>query len=1363
MLTKDIYGKKLSNSFNSAISSYAQFVKPKITIKLLDSRHLTLSNSIINNDSHIYDVTFNSTNDTILIPIYNFSNGCTIKFTSVPANSNINANQEYYIVNANTTSRLYKLSTTSGGSAINITANGNATVDNSTVNTLGYYFTEKQALNGFERQSFTWAVCDAKEKDGTVIKADGTWHALPSNLDDNYEYGWWTKSKSQANGVFASSPTLTIPIEPTKINKIKIVTSEFYGQVKQCTVVISNTTYGNLLNKVLTFDNDEFYKEITINSNIAITSNYIADQISISIDSTKNGNDHGRIQEICPYYEVDITDYIMNFSLDRTRDVHESSLPIGGSQSSKVSITIDNTTKDWNIFNTNSKYGKYMAKDLKVNIAAGWRIKKTEDSISQTTLRSNISNSSTSISVIDTDILPVGGVDNYFIITIDPDTDNEEIILCNTITDNTTITVVQRGYASTTAVSHTTGAVVRFDPYEYVPMGEFYIDEWSTSANDMSVSISASDYGKFLNEKTLTKGFLFSSTQVGEVVENLLLRSNFPKKNIKYIKRYSKDISAKGGVARYTFNEGAIDRDGVKIELDESLRCRFWGMSAGEEYNYQNIYADILDKQLTTEDLAKNLKAYTPASYTALSKDISTSYLGNVGSVCLNNYFFTSDQNSTEYKKYFNGVIDGYYIPATDGNQDLIVDIQNGGARVFLDDTLISSNWKENTTLTSISAYTYRGNSFLNLTAGTPYRLRIEFFHGSGDGNFILRLYKNNSTLTNKTLVTNAETRTTSAKDTIGSRDASFLTSTADFNHHQNDGIYYSNCALTQVSGIVSENNNYSSTLSDGGYIRIPNHSSISISEKNFSYEIFAKFENGVFSGTGEYLSSWSNATPTSGFEFYSNTSGHGLKIISSSGVQTVSNSTILGDSYFAHIIATYNANTKLLSYYLDGELAGSTTVSGTIATQASDITIGGRGSSFTSGAPVAPSLTRDFTIDEFAIYKKCLSSDDILERYYSSQIESLELFQYLYGVDETIRQSIDEISLAGLGRFYIDEENNARYEHYKRFYEPFIAQHSEIQYDFSDSTNILGSDLQVQLQANKVTVKVPQVKIESDVDASLWQAEDPTTLLATDLQADLNVGETYMTVSSTVSPDFYNSGYVIVDNEIIKYNSKNGNQFLDLTRAQLGTVEANHVVGAKVREVKIYQLKFDKAPAFSIKAPLVAAISREEPDLINILKFDPTPYSAELILAASNSVPVGGMVYVEGKDPEDNALPYYTTIAGIPVLSSENSEQASDQVESLNDNIRKYGLKEIIIDNKFITNIDYAKELCKFIIDNISDPVPIINLDIMSVPTLQLGDRIRITTLDAFDIINGEYWVVSQNFSYADSISHNLVLRKAN
>jgi hypothetical protein len=45
--------------------------------------------------------------------------------------------------------------------------------------------------------------------------------------------------------------------------------------------------------------------------------------------------------------------------------------------------------------------------------------------------------------------------------------------------------------------------------------------------------------------------------------------------------------------------------------------------------------------------------------------------------------------------------------------------------------------------------------------------------------------------------------------------------------------------------------------------------------------------------------------------------------------------------------------------------------------------------------------------------------------------------------------------------------------------------------------------------------------------------------------------------------------------------------------------------------------------------------------------------------------------------------------------------------------------------------------------------------------PRIQLGDRIKISSMDSFDIINGEYWVISTDCVFSDSPSQSIVVRK--
>ena len=1299
MIKNDIYGKPLSTFFSSAISGYSQVVKPKITIDLLDSRHL--SNVVITNtDAH-------------------------------------------------------------------------------TVNTkgsLGYYFTHNQLVNGYEQEAFPWAVCDAKEKDGSVIKADGRFHATPANLKSEYEFGWWSKTKSQANGVFASSPTLTITFDERKVNKVRVITSESLGQIKEFRIRVQSSTFVDLLDKTVTLADDEYYKDFYLKSTNASNASYNAAKIILTVISTKNGTDVARIHEVAPIYELDITDQVIDYSVSRSRDTHESSLPIGGTQSPKVTIKLDNTSKEWNAFNQTTGYGKYMKKDVKVNVATGWRIKKTDDVISHTHLANSLSNSATSMTVLDTAIFPSGGPAGSFTITIDPDNDNREIILCNAVTGTDTVSFLERGYYDSDPIAHDDSAIVQFDPYEYVDMGTYYVDEWSSSSSDMTTTIQASDFSKFLSEKNLTNGFLVENSTVGNGVLNLLMQSNFPRSKFKQTSAYSKDGLNYGAIATYSFSENAIDKTGANLSNDSTvpngLRARFWGMKSDKLQEYKDIKVDVLEKNLSIEDRMAGSKSFSTPDKTVLT----TVAPGSVShALNYSNYTFTSILTSGTFTKYFNGVVDGYYIPLTAGNQDLMLRIANGGARVYLDDLLIIDSKKDATSSTDVSAYTFRGNSFLNLEAGIPYRLRIEFWHGSGEANFSIALYKGSSSLV-YTLIPDSEVKPFAARDALGSRNSnealgSYSIGNVALSHHQNDGFISSNVQLAYADSVTTEQNNRGVLLIDNGYIRIPNHSSIAISEKDFSIELIAKFYSGHFtSGDGEYLTTWSNSNPSNGYEFFfQNDNFHGIKIKTSSGFYSATGTTEFTNNNFYHIVATYSADDKKLKYYVNGVIEGQTTLVGNIVTQTSDISIGGRGASFTAGTGESGiAVGRDFILDEFALYKKTLSGTEVLNRYISSQVDTPQVFPFLYSGIGHIREAMDAITLSDLGRFYIDEEGYARYESYNRFFEGAIDQHANVQYTINDSSDIISSDYTNQLQTNKVIVKVNKV---ANVDAGtqpLWSAPSPTTLAVVKLTADILVADTLIPVSNTTDPVFANTGYLAmsktvdgeVKTEIIKYKSKTATSFLEVERAQFDTTALEFSANTKVRESRYFQISFDKTPAIGVNQPFIIGINDENPDLINILKFEYGAYTANLVISASDTNDYGSIVYAQGKNPVSEKE-YFTSVSGIPVAELSNIEQISDQKQLLEDNIRKYGLKELTIDSPYITSLEHANKIAKFIIDKMGDPVPIINVSVMAIPTIQLGDRIKIGALDAFDIIDGEYWVTSQEFSYGESISHSLILRK--
>jgi hypothetical protein len=346
------------------------------------------------------------------------------------------------------------------------------------------------------------------------------------------------------------------------------------------------------------------------------------------------------------------------------------------------------------------------------------------------------------------------------------------------------------------------------------------------------------------------------------------------------------------------------------------------------------------------------------------------------------------------------------------------------------------------------------------------------------------------------------------------------------------------------------------------------------------------------------------------------------------------------------------------------------------------------------------------------------------------------------------------------MGRIYIDENDKAKYEHFYRFFEPSIDQHANVQSYFSDSTNIINSNYNVALQCNKVVIPIASIQTSTNAVQSLWIAPDGSSLATTKLTSNLTSNANVAYVSTTLDPVYSETGYIKINSEIIKYISKTATSFNGLERAQFQTTAASHSINDKVRESRYYDIKFDKSPAYNVKAPFISAILFENPKKVEITRYLPYPYGAEMILSASEDSEVGGLVFLQGTDPLTK-YPYATVLSGTAVVMSEQNVQVKEQSASLADSIKKYGVKDITIQSPFITDSVHAKKLADFIIEKTQIPVPIINLDVTAMPKIQLGDRIRVTNLSALDISNTDYWVISHNTTIGDNVSQNLVLRK--
>lgn len=1287
MIKNDIYGKELSNSFNSKINAPVQRIKPKVLVNFLDTRHCT-NLSIATNSPHA----------------------------------------------------------------------------SNTEQSLGYYFDTSQVANGWARESYTWAVCDSKDYDGKIICADGTRYAMPSSKEYNLEFGWWSASISTSSlhptyggYSFAVNPYIEMTFDAQKANLIKVSTPEFSGPIHTYRIIVKSNDSGvpdPLLDQIVTIPTGQYYAEHNLPFDLGHENVYY---VKVEVLSTKNPLDHARIQEIDVIYQEDLSDYVITYSHTKSRDVHSSSLPIAGTDSGSLNLELDNTSKDFNTLDPNSKFGKYMTKDLKIYVTSGWQIVKSKDAIVNKKLRSLISSNDLQLYITDIDNLPSGGSGNYFVLEIDYDNENRELVLCSSSQNTYFVTIAQRGFGNTQARSHAFDASIRFDTFEYTPYLELFVDEWSSATASMTVSVTTTDLAKYMNEKMYTKGFFIEKSTIPSACEQLLMFTNFPKKQIQLINRFERTAKSNNAIVHFDFNESTKDRSGNNITVSDGLRARFFAVSENTSSKVKDITADALDRELSELEKALGETFFISPDYVALSPSISddTDLALNLSS------FSFTDFSGANKSDFFNCVFDGFYIPLETGEQYLGLNIENGGARIYLDDCLILNQWRFITTAPG-APYTAESDH-LELVAGKPYKIRIEAFHQTGDFGITLLSAVGNAALTE---VDKERCKTVAVLDKLGCRNPPITPASVDRNRNHNHALYLGGASIGIPGGLTSNQENFCAVFGDSKYARIPydlsydlpNSSSPNYKGGSWSIELVIKTTQ-AYSGDGEYFSNYSNSTPSSGIEFFNNSAGNGVKVITSSGQVVASQTGTLSTTDWSHIFVTCNGSK--IFYYVNGEEKANATITGTVSSWTNkDFTIAGRGSRFQTGSgEVAPSTIRDIYFDEVFFYRDYFDDHFVSHRYTEMTMQPMSVFPFLFGNEITVREIIDDITLADLGRLYIDELGIAKYEPYNAFFEPSIDQHANVQLVLDDN-NIISADFNVQLQANKVVVKLSGVSSNLAGVQSLWRAPDPTTLAVVNLEANVSSTANTLIVSTTTDPPFSKAGYLVIDNEIIKYNNKTPNSFLQIERAQFGTTAAVHNANTLVREVRYWDVKYDKAPAFNVKSPFITGIQFESPEQIVVLKYEAGPYSAKLVIGASNTVPSGSIVFAEGTNPLTEKVAY-TAISGIPVVIVEQSSQIQEQSAEISNSIRLNGLKEIVIENRFITDFDHAQKIANFIINKMSTPVPLVNLTSIPTPKNVVGDKIRISSLDAFGIVNGDYWILSKNYVFSESPSQILLLRK--
>lgn len=198
--------------------------------------------------------------------------------------------------------------------------------------------------------------------------------------------------------------------------------------------------------------------------------------------------------------------------------------------------------------------------------------------------------------------------------------------------------------------------------------------------------------------------------------------------------------------------------------------------------------------------------------------------------------------------------------------------------------------------------------------------------------------------------------------------------------------------------------------------------------------------------------------------------------------------------------------------------------------------------------------------------------------------------------------------------------------------------------------------------------------------------------------------------------------------------------------------------IRSKVREARYYDIEYDQVPAINVKYPFLTAVIFDK--TVEIDSFEADRFKAKLLISAKESVAAGSTIVLEGTDPTTE-LDNFFAIAGIPLVEESATTEIEEYATENSGAIRRHRIKELTIDNRFIQNKVYAETIASFLIEHFKNEVPILNIQTIGVPQLELGDRIEIAEFDQLDLQGTQFWILSNSIAYDGGLSMSMMLRE--
>jgi hypothetical protein len=150
--------------------------------------------------------------------------------------------------------------------------------------------------------------------------------------------------------------------------------------------------------------------------------------------------------------------------------------------------------------------------------------------------------------------------------------------------------------------------------------------------------------------------------------------------------------------------------------------------------------------------------------------------------------------------------------------------------------------------------------------------------------------------------------------------------------------------------------------------------------------------------------------------------------------------------------------------------------------------------------------------------------------------------------------------------------------------------------------------------------LKVNKTTFNSSESGALWSADSNESLAVTSAISNVTPTSCSIQLKNTSNPLFLPSGYVKINDEIIKYNSIVNNTLTNIQRAQFGTEVGWHLSGDRVREARFYNVDYTDSPAVVVYYPFLTTESFDGTASIDY--YTVNPFSAQIVVSANDPGP---------------------------------------------------------------------------------------------------------------------------------------------